>query len=76
MYGAEKEIARAYNILDSRRTVGLSANPIQLSEILAFIQLFGRPSMELDTFVDLIGIVDDKYLELQSGDNSSSKRTN
>jgi hypothetical protein len=72
LYGVEKEIVNAYNVLASRRTAGLTVNPIQLSEILAYIQLFGYPSVELDTFVDLIGVLDRRFMELQSGDNSSS----
>lgn len=47
-------------------------NPIPLSEISAFIHLFGSPSMELMTFIELIGIMDIKFLELSNGDQPTS----
>lgn len=50
----------------------MSPNPIQLSEIMAFIGLYGRPTISIDVFIELLGVMDTKYLELKSGDRPSS----
>lgn len=71
-FGLAKEMTFAYNVLASRRTSGMAPNPIQLSEILAFMELYGRPSISIDVFVELLGVMDTKYLELKSGDRPSS----
>lgn len=68
IHGTCQEIADAYSILSKRRNVGFGASPIQLSEIIAFIQLFDRPSVSVDVFVHLIGVMDTKYLELSNKD--------
>lgn len=70
----ETEIARAYNFLASRRTCGMGPNPIQLSEIKAFVDLFGLPSIHLYEFVHLIGLIDQKYLELSNGNRGTDGR--
>lgn len=67
LFGTAAELAQAYNILASRRTSGMSPNPINLSEILAFTQIYGRPTIAIELFIELIGIMDMKYLELFSG---------
>jgi len=67
LFGTAAELAQAYNILASRRTSGMVPNPINLSEILAFVQIYGRPTIAIETFVELIGTMDMKYLELFSG---------
>ncbi len=74
MFGLAREITDAYNILASRRTFGMAPNPIQLSDIMAFIQVFGPPTVGLDLFVELLGVMDIKYLELSHGDKPTSKR--
>jgi hypothetical protein len=52
------EILSAYRILDRHRSVGFDRNPIQLSEIVAFYQLYGLPSMGHEMFEELIAMVD------------------
>ena len=69
LHGVTKEVSKAYNILAARRTAGFTANPIQLSEIKAFIELYGPPSIPIDLFISLIGSMDMKFLELSNGDN-------
>jgi hypothetical protein len=68
--GLAAEVANAYNMLASRRTSGMAANPISLSEISAWIQIFGEPTVPVIAFVELIGTVDQKFLELCSGNRS------
>jgi hypothetical protein len=68
------ELAQAYNVLASRRTSGLAANPIQLSEINAYLQRYGEPSIPVDVFIDLLGAMDLKYLEMSNGNKSTGKR--
>lgn len=65
---------QAYNVLASRRTSGLTPNPIQLSEINAFLERYGEPSIPVDVFVDLLGAMDLKYLELSNGNKPAGKR--
>lgn len=65
----------AYNILASRRTAGMSLNPIQLSEINAFIQIYGKPTLPVDMFIELIGVMDTRFLELNGGQSGNSKPT-
>lgn len=67
--GLAAEVANAYNTLASRRTSGMAPNPIALSEISAWVQIFGHPTVALTTFIDLIGVVDQKFLELASNGN-------
>jgi len=74
MYGTCVEIVYAYNVLASKRTSGLASNPIQLSEIEAYLRIYGQPSIPVDVFIDLIGIADLKYLELTNGNESPGKR--
>lgn len=69
-----QEFITAYNVLASRRTAGFAVNPISLAEIYAFIGLFGAPSVSIETFVELIGVMDVKYLELSNGNRTSSNR--
>jgi len=72
LHGVAKEVSTLYNILASRRTAGFSANPIQLSEIYALISLYGAPTLPIDIFIELIGTMDIKFLELSNGDKSTS----
>lgn len=71
LYGYSTEVANAYNFLASRRTVGMAPNPIQLSEILAYIQVYGQPQLPVDIFMDLLSTMDSKYLEKRSGNSTS-----
>jgi hypothetical protein len=52
----------------------MAPNPIQLSEIVAFIGLYGKPSISVDVFIELVGVMDTKYLELANGNSPSSNR--
>lgn len=70
LFGFAAEFAQAYNILASRRTSGMAPNPICLSEILAFVGIYGKPTMPIELFVEIIGTMDMKYLELFSGNLS------
>lgn len=74
LYGICVEMAHIYNTLASRRTCGFTPNPIQLSEIDVYLRIFGGPSIPVDVFLDLIGMMDVKYLELSNGDKPASKR--
>lgn len=48
----------------------MAPNPIGLSEVLAFVGIYGQPTMPIESFVELIGTMDMKYLELFSGNLS------
>lgn len=65
----EDEVVHAFNVLGSRRTHGLDRNPIQLSEIVAFTEIFGQPAMPMWMFVRLIGEMDTTFRSLASGDD-------
>lgn len=49
-------------------------NPIQLSEINAYLGQYGQPSIPIDVFIDLLGAMDLKYLELSNGNKPAGKR--
>jgi hypothetical protein len=67
------EVVRAYDILASKRTYGLAPNPISLSDIVAFFELYGRPvCTTMEVFIELLGVLDIKTLELLSGNKSPS----
>lgn len=70
------EVLRAYKILDATRTYGLSMNPVQLSEMRAYIDLFGLPPVPVDVFVKLIGTLDQRHVGLRSGENQVVKGDN
>lgn len=73
LYGPCVELAYAYNVLASKRSFGLSPNPIQLSEINAFLDRYGEPSIPIDVFIDLMGRMDCKYLELSHGKSAGNR---
>jgi hypothetical protein len=65
--GTLEDVVHAYRVLAVRRiNNGFSASPIPLSEIKAYIDLFGMPIVGLQMFVDLITIMDQEYLSLQN----------
>lgn len=70
LHGSAKEVANAYRIMAKGRSAGFAANPIPLSEIVAFTQLFGPPSVPIDVLVTLVEKMDDKYLELVNKDGN------
>lgn len=77
-YGLERELTLAYNFLAARRSVGFSANPIPLSEIHSYVEIFGPPPMPMSVFIDLLGIMDIEYLSKvhtkNHGNRTSGKR--
>lgn len=56
------EFLRAFDLLSSTRQYGMGPNPIQLSQILAYIQLYGCGE-ETETFVEYLMRMDTAYLE-------------
>jgi hypothetical protein len=68
------EVVQAYNVLAARRTSGLTVNPIQLSEIKAYLEVYGDPCVPVDVFVNLIGVMDLQYMELTNGNATGGKR--
>lgn len=72
-YGLEKELVLAYNFLAGRRSMGFSANPIPLSEIKSYIEIFGVPQMPMDIFIDLLGLMDMEYLSKVHSKNHGHK---
>lgn len=48
-------------------------NPIQLSEIRAYIDLYGEPSMGVVIFEELIAVMDE-HVKGFNGNDSSSRR--
>lgn len=74
LYGVCVEVVQIYNSLASRRTTGISTNPIQISEIHAYLCRFGDPLLPLDILFDLISVMDLKYLELSNGNAAAGKR--
>lgn len=69
-----REVSRAFEVLDGRRTYGFAANPIQLSEISAYIDLFGQPSMGVELFEQLLRIMD--YAQLAESKPNGSTSSN
>lgn len=72
VYGLVKEVVDAFQILHRHRSAGMAPNPIQLSEVVAYINLYGPPSTDIDLFLSLITVVDNVYLERYSGNKSPS----
>jgi len=59
------EYFEAFYYLSSKRTVGFSAeNPISVSDIVAYLQLY--PTDNLDLFMCLLQEMDDEYLKVRS----------
>lgn len=55
------EYMRAFNVLHATRQSGMGPNPIQLTEILAYLQIYGTD--DVDRFVKYIQYMDNAYLE-------------
>jgi hypothetical protein len=73
MYGYERELVLAFNYLTGRRQVGFAANPIQLTEIEAYIRLVGDSGIPRDIFLELLSGMDEVYMQkVNSGNKSSS----
>lgn len=55
----------AFNTLSPCRTSnGFGRNPISFTDIRSYIELFGHPFSEAKDFVDLLSMMDGKFLEL------------
>lgn len=59
-----KEYLHAFRRLNRTRTYGMSANPISLSEIYAYIKLYGVYDQE--AFIDYILQMDPVYMEVRA----------
>lgn len=57
-----EEIIWAFELLSSRRTAGFGRNPIPLTDIHGYLQLFGEPALPRDIFVEHILAMDIVYL--------------
>jgi len=57
--GTCAEMVVAFRILNRHRTIGFEVNPIQLSEISAFIDIYGEPSMGVELFEELLVVMDE-----------------
>ena len=55
-----KEYLQAFNVLSSTRQYGMGPNPIQLTEILAYLKLFG--SSDYRTLIKYVLKMDEAYL--------------
>lgn len=71
-YGYCIEVIQAYNVLSAKRTSGMALNPIQLSEIYAYLRRYGEPLLPEDIFMDLLSAMDLKFLEMSHGNKSTS----
>jgi hypothetical protein len=55
------EFIQAFDVLSSRRTVGMGANPISMQDILAYLQIYG--SSDVDLFVKYIIAMDIEFMQ-------------
>jgi hypothetical protein len=62
-YGYEREMVLAFNFLTDRRSIGMVANPIPLTEIEAYFNLLGDQVVPKDIFLELMRVMDLEYLE-------------
>lgn len=69
------EYVSAFNLLHKTRSYGMTANPISLSEILAYLKLYG--SSDTEAFVQYVTEMDASYLavinEEKTKDGSGSR---
>ena len=72
-YGYERDVILAFNRLTHKRSIGMVANPIPLSEYKAYIDVFGAPQIPLDVFFKLLEIMDAEYLS-KINDRPASNR--
>lgn len=64
MYEWMKEYFKAFNTLSQTRQFGMGPNPISLSEILAYISIFGTDDRE--AFVHHVLMMDEAFLSSQA----------
>jgi hypothetical protein len=57
------DITHAFKILSPQRNIGMEVCPITLSDIKAYIDLFGEPLLGRELFVNLLSQVDQTFLE-------------
>lgn len=60
------EYSKAFWLLNTRRQIGMTLNPISLVDILAYIQIFGTPEDDVERFLSLVIKQDAEYLKLKS----------
>lgn len=60
------EFIQGFDVLSSRRTVGMGANPISMPDILAYLQIYGSSSIDL--FVKYIIAMDIEFLQFINRD--------
>jgi hypothetical protein len=58
-----EEYITAFNVLNDTRTAGMAPNPISLSEILAYLKLYG--ASDTGEFVAYIMAMDSAFLSAQ-----------
>jgi hypothetical protein len=72
-----REYLKAFNVLSSTRQFGMGPNPIQLTEILAYIELFGTEDTE--SLIQYVLRMDEAYLvskaKQQEQKNQAGKRS-
>lgn len=66
VYDWMQEYILGFDILSSRRSVGFSVNPISMSDILSYIQIFG--CSDIDLFVKFIILMDATFLKFNIKD--------
>jgi hypothetical protein len=66
-----RDIIRAFNLFQTKRIINQSLQPIQLTEIVAYLTLY--PFYDTDLFVRLITKVDKYYIEQREKDNEKVK---
>lgn len=54
------EYIKAFDVLSSRRTAGFSINPISMSDIKAYLDIFGCEYPEI--FIELLIMMDIEFL--------------
>ncbi len=59
-----QEYCTAFVLLSSRRTVGIGPNPITLTDIKSYIDLYGVPNYGVSAFVEMISKMDAEYISL------------
>lgn len=68
-----KEYTTGFSILSSTRQYGMGPNPIQLSEILAYLKLYGAEDME--AFIENILLMDASFLSVKAQKAEREKRS-
>jgi hypothetical protein len=70
-YGWMGEYLKAFNVLSSSRQYGMGPNPIQLTEILAYIELFG--TSDKMSLIQYVLRMDEAYLTTKAKQQEQKK---